>query len=87
VELKGPPPEWRGPLDHNWPVPLMTLTKNGDVHERPTVQFRGLLYCSDQVFGHASQPKKSLTQNVFLLIFFLIKNFQICEHLVGLVQY
>jgi len=45
------------------------------------------------VFSHASQPKKLLTQNVFLLnflIFFgflLTKIYQMCEHLVKIVQY
>jgi hypothetical protein len=52
-----------------------------------------LLYHFDQVFSHASRPKKSLTQNVFLLIyliflvFFLTIFFQMCEHLVEMVQY
>jgi hypothetical protein len=54
---------------------------------------RQLLYHFDQVFSHASRPKKSLTQNVFLLIyliflvFFLTFFFQMCEHLVEMVQY
>jgi hypothetical protein len=51
-----------------------------------------LLYNYDQLFSHASQPKKSLTQNVFLLIFriffdfFLTKNYQMFEELVVIVQ-
>jgi len=54
---------------------------------------RNVLYYYDRMFGHASQPKKSLTRNVFLLNlrisfeFFLIKNFQIDEHPVAIVQY
>ena len=55
--------------------------------------FNDVLYHFDQVFSHASQPKKSLTQNVFLSIFpisfgfFLIKIYRMCEHLVEMVQY
>lgn len=49
-------------------------------------------YMRDQLFSHASHPKKSLTQNVFLLIFlnffdlFLTKFYQMFEELVILVQ-
>jgi len=52
-----------------------------------------LLYYYNWMFDHTSQPKKFLTQNVFLLNFqisfefFLIKNFQIDEHPVVIVQY
>ena len=64
-------PSWQIPLYFSWPI----------------------LYYYDWVFGHMSQPKKLLTQNVFLLnfliffVFFLTKIFQICEHLVVIVQY
>jgi hypothetical protein len=52
-----------------------------------------ILYYYDQLFSHASQPKKSLTQNVFLLHYpnffdlILTKFFQMFEELVVIVQY
>jgi hypothetical protein len=51
-----------------------------------------LYYYGNQLFSHTSQPKKLLTQNVFLLhypIFFdliLTKIFQMFEGLVVIVQ-
>jgi hypothetical protein len=51
------------------------------------------LYYYDQLFSHVSQPKKLLTQNVFLLHYpnffdlILTKIFQKFEELVVIVQY
>jgi hypothetical protein len=51
VEVPGPPPLCKGPLDHARPFESVREMKKGDAQERETVQFMGLISYDMILYG------------------------------------